>query len=55
VTKDLWRRYCYQGGIAGADTSEDAKKKAFQRAVKSLHSRELIGLWEPYVWVTHER
>ena len=51
MTKDLWRRYCYQGGISGADTSDDAKKKAFQRALKSLQTRGLIGIWEPFVWV----
>jgi hypothetical protein len=51
VTKDLWRRYCYLGGISAEDTTEDARKKAFGRAVKSLQQRGLIGVREPLVWV----
>jgi hypothetical protein len=53
VTKELWRKYAYQGGIAGGDVDPEARKKAFQRAVKSLHGRKLIGIWEPHVWITH--
>ncbi len=51
VTKELWRRYCYQGGISAEDTSDDARKKAFQRAVKTLQTAGFIGVWEPHVWV----
>ncbi len=54
VTKDLWRRYCYQGGISADDATQDAQRKAFKRAVQSLHARDLVGVWEPFVWVIHD-
>jgi len=54
VTKSLWRDYCYQGGISAGDSSDEARKKAFQRAVRSLHSRGFVGIWEPHVWVAHD-
>jgi hypothetical protein len=51
VRESLWRKYCYDGGITISDEQE-AKKKAFQRACESLLSRELIGKWQEYVWLT---
>lgn len=49
ITEDLWRRYCYQGGVSAGD--QEAKKKAFQRAAESLVASGRVGKWEPYVWV----
>jgi hypothetical protein len=50
VQKEHWRRCCYLGGISAADSTEDAKSKAFRRAVEGLQKKRLIGVWEPYVW-----
>jgi hypothetical protein len=54
VSTDLWRRYCYQGGISPSDTTE-ARKKAFMRAAKGLQAKGLIAVWEPYVWLVREQ
>jgi hypothetical protein len=49
VTEDLWRRYCYQGGISEGD--QEAKKKAFKRASEGLIATGRVSVWQPYVWV----
>jgi hypothetical protein len=54
VSSELWRRYCYQGGIAPGDTTPDAKRKAFSRSIKSLQAEGFIGVWEPHVWIAHD-
>jgi hypothetical protein len=50
VTEDLWRRYCYQGGISSGEG--DANKKAFKRAAEALVALGRVGKWEPYVWLS---
>jgi hypothetical protein len=50
VDYDLWRRYCYAGGISSTDSAE-AKKKAFGRAADNLIANEFVKRWEQYVWL----
>jgi AAA domain len=50
VPKELWRKYAYQSGFPAADSDPEARKKAFQRAVEALQAKNLIRVWEPYVW-----
>jgi hypothetical protein len=50
VDYDLWRGYCYAGGISPTDSPE-AKKKAFGRAADSLIADEFVKRWEQYVWL----
>jgi len=45
----IWREYCYRGGITSG--GEDAKRKAFNRAVTALLDANRIGHWDPLVWV----
>jgi hypothetical protein len=49
VSYDLWRRYCYAGQIAPADT-DAAREKAFQRAAKGLLAGGYAAKWENWVW-----
>ena len=51
VTIDDWRRYCFQGGISAAEVTEDAKQKAFRRALLALQAKDLIRVWGSYVWL----
>jgi hypothetical protein len=48
VSEDLWRRYCYEGGISAGD--QEAKKKAFGRAAGELVAAERVGQWGQWVW-----
>jgi hypothetical protein len=48
VRDDLWRRYCYQGGISTGD--QDAKQKAFKRASETLIAAGRVGFWSGWVW-----
>lgn len=48
VSVETWRRYAYAG--LPSDGTQEAKKKAFQRAVSGLQSANAIGLWDDYVW-----
>jgi hypothetical protein len=50
VREELWREYCYAGGISGGET-QDAKEKAFKRAAKVLLAFGRIGAWEGWVWI----
>ena len=49
VSVDIWRNYAYASDISSGD--QGAKKKAFQRAVAALQTRNLIGTWEGWVWI----
>ena len=51
VTEDLWKRYCYQGGISRSD-KPDSQLKAFKRTAESLIAVGRVGKWEPWVWLT---
>jgi hypothetical protein len=48
VNEDLWRRYCYQGGISTGE--QDAKRVAFNRAVDRLVGDEIVGNWGDWYW-----
>jgi hypothetical protein len=50
VKEEVWREYCYRGGISDGDT-QDARRKAFDRAKEVLIGEGLIGCWDPWVWV----
>jgi KaiC/GvpD/RAD55 family RecA-like ATPase len=49
ITEELWRQYCYQGGISAGD-SQDAKRKAFNRALEALLADDRIGSWDGWFW-----
>lgn len=51
VKVETWRQYAYSAGISDADTSE-ARKKAFQTARTSLQAKGLVGMNEPYAWIS---
>lgn len=48
VHEDAWRDRCYLAGIS--DGTEEAKKKAFQRARKSLIDAGIVSTWAAYYW-----
>ncbi|QSR35215.1 hypothetical protein CFI10_09435 [Marinobacterium iners] len=48
VTEEDWRQRCYQTGISDGDT--EAKKKAFQRARKTLMDKDLLQCWEGHYY-----
>jgi len=48
VNEELWRRYCYQGGISTG--GPDAKRIAFTRAADSLIGNDRVGSWDSWVW-----
>ena len=43
VSEDLWRRYCYLGGISGGE--QHAKNAAFNRSARQLVAAERVGKW----------
>jgi hypothetical protein len=49
VPYDLWRRHCYAGQIAPAET-DAAREKAFQRSAKSLIATGRAAKWGNWVW-----
>jgi AAA domain len=51
VPVDLWRKFAYERSISGDGTTQDAKRKAFDRAAKQLHARNLVGIWNDWVWI----
>jgi hypothetical protein len=54
VTVETWRRHCYERDISVSE-EPDAKRQAFNRAVKALLSRGAVGKWQDFVWVTQRR
>lgn len=48
VNSHLWRSYCYEANVSGG--SQDAKKKAFNRAAEALQAKNLVGTWGDWVW-----
>lgn len=54
VSKDLLRQRCYSAGISGSDTTQSAKRKAFDRATDALKSRGIMAEWEGLVWLVKE-
>jgi AAA domain len=49
VNEDLWKQYCYRGGISGGDTQQ-ARHKAFKSASEALLAAGLVGAWDGWVW-----
>ena len=50
VSEELWRQYCYRGGISTGST-QDAKRAAFTRAAEVLLAEGRIGKWDEWVWI----
>lgn len=50
VREELWRRYCYQGGISAGDTQQ-ARHKAYSKAAETLIADGLVGAWDDWRWV----
>ncbi|HEV2605007.1 MAG TPA: bifunctional DNA primase/helicase [Microvirga sp.] len=50
TSEELWRTYCYQGGISTGDT-QDAKRKAFVRSAQTLIAKRKVGKWGEFVWL----
>jgi hypothetical protein len=50
VTEQLWREYCYKGGISGTD-KPDSLQKSFKRAAEGLVAAGRVGKWDPWVWL----
>lgn len=48
----LWREYAYRMEIS--DSSPEARKKAFSRAVKELVAKGVVGVVEPLAWIMEE-
>jgi hypothetical protein len=48
VTEDVWRQYCYQGGISTG--GQEAKRKAFTNAADTLIGNGRVGSWDSWVW-----
>jgi hypothetical protein len=51
VNEQVWRRYCYQGGISGGDTPS-AQRKAFTRSADALLAKGRIAVWDRWVWIS---
>jgi hypothetical protein len=54
VSKELVRQRCYSAGISGSETTQSAKRKAFDRAVNELKTRGIMAEWEGLVWLVKE-
>jgi hypothetical protein len=50
VSVELWKKYCYDGTVTDSD-DPNSKRKAFNRAVKTLQAINAIGVWKDRVWV----
>jgi hypothetical protein len=48
VREDLWRQYCYQGGISTG--GQEAKRNAFTNAADNLIGNGFVGSWESWCW-----
>ena len=51
TTLERWEAYCKNGTVSKSD-KPDSLRKAFVRAVESLQTRGIIGVWQDYVWLT---
>lgn len=51
ATTELWRQYCYKGGISAGDTGQ-ARRKAFKNAADTLIAAGRVGAWDDWVWPT---
>jgi hypothetical protein len=49
VTEEIWRQFCYQGGISTG--GQEAKRKAFTNAADTLIGDGRVGSWDGWVWL----
>ena len=49
TTIDMWKLYSYNTTISTSD-NEDAKRKAFTRAAKSLKDAGFVDIWRKFAW-----
>lgn len=49
VNTDLWREYCYKGGLT-ASSEANTKRKTFNRARQDLIAAGIVGTWDDWVW-----
>lgn len=49
VEIEHWKAECYTHGLSPSD-ERDAKRKAFQRARDALRKRELVDVYDEFVW-----
>jgi hypothetical protein len=50
VRVEMWREYCDKGEVSESDADE-AKRKAFSRAVKALQDHKKACVWEGWAWL----
>ena len=51
VKESLWRQYCTTGRLADSG-DPDNQRRAFVRVRDTLREKEVIGIWEEWVWIT---
>jgi hypothetical protein len=51
VSAKLWKEYACNRGITGEETTEDAKRKAFTRAMTALIADGHVGNWQDHCWL----
>lgn len=55
VAEDEWRQAAYDGGICSGDVTQEARKKAFQRAQKGLVASQKVTCHEGRYWIPSSR
>jgi hypothetical protein len=53
VTLALWREYCDRHSLSDGE-SDSAQRKAFHSAKTALHNKEVIRIFDEYVWRCEE-
>lgn len=54
TTIDMWKLYSYNTTISNSD-SDDAKRKAFTRAAKSLKNNGFVDIWRKFCWTKGQK
>jgi hypothetical protein len=49
IREEVWRQYCYKGGISAGETQE-AKRKAYTGVRDTLIANGMVGSWDGWVW-----
>lgn len=44
---------CIAALRTGSDTKPDTARRTFERALKSLQSKEIVGVWEEWAWIAY--
>lgn len=55
VAEDQWRKSAYEAGITASDSTQDAKRKAFNRARDNLVAAKKVTCFESRYWIPHNR